>query len=256
MYEVRRACHSLSRGGRDRNDVYDGQSIHPFCLSLPLPFPSTSPSHTHIPHNTTPPPPASHQPKPGPALHAMVLPPLAILIPRLIRILELVVDVYGIVAPCVGCALRGCFGDCGCRGKKGEKDRTGEGGDDCPARPIPDREGQGEGQGQDRLKQERKSEKTSCFPWSSGSESKSKGKREHRKLHKDPPPGLRSSSDSPSAAAGVGEEIGLEADHVLAVLQQQYSTLPPPPTPPETPVLRPLRRRHHHHHLQVGQSVK
>ncbi|KAK7529636.1 uncharacterized protein J3D65DRAFT_173979 [Phyllosticta citribraziliensis] len=54
MYEVRRACHSLSRGGRDRNDVYDGQSIHPFCLSLPLPFPSTSPSHTHIPHNTTP----------------------------------------------------------------------------------------------------------------------------------------------------------------------------------------------------------
>ncbi|KAK8151237.1 hypothetical protein BKA80DRAFT_258645 [Phyllosticta citrichinensis] len=173
----------------------------------------------------------------------MVLPPLAILIPRLIRILELVVDVYGIVAPCVGCALRGCFGECGCsRGKRGEKNREGqregqgdgEGEDecDCPARLVEAPEGQ-------ELGQERKRERKSWFAWSSSSsKSKSKEKRERRKLHKDPPP---------SASA----EAEVEADHALAVLQQQYSTLPQPPTPetPETPVLRPLRHRH-----RVGQS--
>ncbi|KAK7548452.1 hypothetical protein IWX91DRAFT_325859 [Phyllosticta citricarpa] len=156
----------------------------------------------------------------------MVLPPLAILIPRAIRLLELLVDVYAIVAPCVGCALRGCFGEsCCCGGGERDNDKkkpNDDDGCDCPARPTD-------------LKKEdssERNERTSCLPWNKG---KSKEKR-RRRLHKDPPPGF----ELPCQGRVGDEEIDADADAELAALQRQYSTLPQPPSP--SPSLTELRQ--------------
>lgn len=152
-----------------------------------------------------------------------MLPPLAILVPRIIRVLELLVELYGIFAPCVGCALRGCFGGCfGCgRDKKPDCDcppkewkqernrlcslgRKREGKEKVHREgcPVHKREGEGQGEG------------TKRHWW----QFEKKGKT----LKKSPPPSRGFDLEG-------GEE---EEDAELQVLQRQYSSLPQPPTPP------------------------
>ncbi|KAK8232511.1 hypothetical protein HDK90DRAFT_313086 [Phyllosticta capitalensis] len=182
------------------------QHSHTRASSLPFPFPSRS-TPSNILHDLL-------------CSSIDMLPPLAILIPRIIRVLELLVELYGIFAPCVGCALRGCFGGCfGCgRDKKKPDD-----GCDCPPKE----------QERNRLCFSRKGEGR-VKEHSHGCMYKKKeeeGKKRHwwqfenkgKTLKKSPPP---------SRGLDLEDRGGREEDAELQVLQRQYSSLPQPPTPP------------------------
>ncbi|KAK8241498.1 hypothetical protein HDK77DRAFT_256735 [Phyllosticta capitalensis] len=200
---------SLSSRDGPKTKVLDiSQHSHTRASSLPLPFPSRS--------------------TPSNILHGLLcssidmLPPLAILIPRIIRVLELLVELYGIFAPCVGCAIRGCFGGCfGC-GRNDKK--KPDDGCDCPPKEQERKRLCFSRKREGRVKEHshscvynKKEEERNKRHWWQFEKSSGKG----RKLHKSPPRGL-----------DLEDRGGREEDAELQVLQRQYSSLPQPPTPP------------------------